>query len=114
MKPRWKIRQIIFKEGSHHLLVFTVSVDNTFFDNCHRQEIGRHTLDLTQSVRYSNLPNNAKLELVKCEKSRAETPVIIALQLETGDRLQHEFHPSTSLWHILEHWEAKDDGYFVT
>ncbi|XP_052262738.1 tether containing UBX domain for GLUT4-like [Dreissena polymorpha] len=71
---------------------------------------GRNTVDLTLSVRYSNLPNNAKLELIKCEKSRAETAVIIALQLETGDRLQHEFHPSTSLWHILEHWEAQDDG----
>ncbi|KAL4239835.1 Tether containing UBX domain for GLUT4 [Mactra antiquata] len=71
---------------------------------------GRTTLDLTLSVRYANLPNNAKLELVKAEKSRAETEVLIALQLESGDRLQHTFLPGTSLWEVLLHWENQPDS----
>ncbi|XP_053393564.1 tether containing UBX domain for GLUT4-like [Mercenaria mercenaria] len=71
---------------------------------------GRTTLDLTLSVRYANLPNNAKLELVKAEKSRAETEVLIALQLENGERLQHSFSPGTSLWELLLHWENQQES----
>lgn len=70
---------------------------------------GRKAFDLTLSVRYSNLPNNAKLELVKAEKPRAETDVTIALQLENGERVQQEFNPGTSLWDILLFWENKPD-----
>lgn len=66
-------------------------------------------IDLTLSVRYSNLPNNAKLELVKAERSRAESDVIIALQLESGERFQHAFSPGVSLWDILLHWEQQPD-----
>jgi len=61
-------------------------------------------------VRYANLANNAKLELVKCEKSRAESSVLIALQLENGERVQKEFSPSTTLWELLEYWEGQEDG----
>ncbi|XP_071107777.1 tether containing UBX domain for GLUT4-like [Haliotis cracherodii] len=68
---------------------------------------GRKDLDLSLSFRYANLPNNAKLELQKLEKSRAEENVGIAIQLESGQRLQHSFLPGTSLWDILQHWEAQ-------
>ena len=70
---------------------------------------GRKTLDVTLSVRYANLPNNCKLELVKSEESRAESDVLIALQLESGDRLQHTFSPGTTLWEVLLHWENLPD-----
>lgn len=70
---------------------------------------GRKTLDVTLSVRYANLPNNAKLELVKSEKSREESEVMIALQLEGGDRLQHTFSPAAALWEVLLHWENIPD-----
>lgn len=69
---------------------------------------GRKPVDVTLSLRYSNLPNNVKLELVKSESSRAEQDVLIALQLEDGQRLQHAFPPATSLWDILQHWENAD------
>ena len=71
--------------------------------------IGRKPLDLTLAYRFSNLPNNAKLELVKSANPRCQAlaMVMVALQLESGERLQHAFQPSTSLWQILEHWESQ-------
>ncbi|XP_061181046.1 tether containing UBX domain for GLUT4-like [Saccostrea echinata] len=72
---------------------------------------GRKTVDVTLSIRYSNLPNNVKLELVKSESSRAEQDVLIALQLEDGQRLQQTFSPATSLWDILQHWEKADSAH---
>ncbi|XP_022315827.2 tether containing UBX domain for GLUT4-like [Crassostrea virginica] len=71
---------------------------------------GRKPVDVTLSIRYSNLPNNVKLELVKSESSRAEEDVLIALQLQDGQRLQHTFPPGTSLWDILQHWENTDSA----
>lgn len=71
---------------------------------------GRKILDLTLSVQYANLQNNAKLELVKAEKPRTESEVLIALQLENGERLQHSFSPGTSLWEVLLHWENQADS----
>ncbi|XP_070580251.1 tether containing UBX domain for GLUT4-like [Ptychodera flava] len=67
----------------------------------------RTILDVNSPVRYSNLPNNAKVELVKTAAPRKETEVNIALQLESNERLQHAFLPSTSLWQILEHWDQQ-------
>lgn len=72
---------------------------------------GRKPVDVTLSLRYSNLPNNVKLELVKSESSREEQDVLIALQLEDGQRLQHTFPPATSLWDILQHWENADSTH---
>ncbi|XP_052071429.1 tether containing UBX domain for GLUT4-like [Mytilus californianus] len=71
---------------------------------------GRKTLDVTLSVRFANLPNNCKLELVKSEKSRVEQEVVIALQLENGERLQGSFSPTISLWELLLHWENKSES----
>ena len=34
---------------------------------------------------------------------------LIALQLESGERLQHSFSPGTTLWEILMHWENIPD-----
>jgi hypothetical protein len=42
---------------------------------------------VTLSVRYANLPNNCKLELIKAEKSRVEQEVVIALQLEISHKI---------------------------
>lgn len=84
-------------------------------DVCHKQKFlppedyklvyGRKTLDVTLAVRYANLPNNAKLELVRSEQSRTESEVVIALQLENGERLQHSFSPGITLWDMLLYWE---------
>ncbi|XP_071797676.1 tether containing UBX domain for GLUT4-like [Asterias amurensis] len=68
-------------------------------------------LDPQLSVRYANLPNNCKLELVKADRPRTESTVVIALQTESGQRLQNEFVPSVSLWDVLLHTESKDSAY---
>lgn len=74
----------------------------------------RKILDESLSWRYSNIPNNAKLELVPQEKSKQESPVRIALQYGDGSRLQGTFEPSVILTDILNYWKeelscVKDD-----
>ncbi|XP_064595711.1 tether containing UBX domain for GLUT4-like [Liolophura sinensis] len=71
---------------------------------------GRKVVDLTLTFRYANLPNNAKLELVKAAQTRAVSDVVIALQLENGERLQHQFSPNITLWQILEHFEEQKNS----
>ncbi|CAL1540508.1 unnamed protein product [Lymnaea stagnalis] len=72
---------------------------------------GRKELDLSLSVRFSSIPNNAKLELSKAASARIEQDVTIALQLDSGQRLQDSFKPCASLWDILLHFESKDSEY---
>ncbi|KAI9557803.1 hypothetical protein GHT06_014552 [Daphnia sinensis] len=36
------------------------------------------------------------------------SPVTLALQLVSGERLIAEFHPEVTLWDILQHWEAQN------
>ncbi|KAH9494855.1 hypothetical protein Btru_015834 [Bulinus truncatus] len=62
---------------------------------------GKKEIDLSLSIRFSSLPNNAKLELIKATSVRTEQDVTIALQLDSGQRLQGSFKPSTNLWNIL-------------
>lgn len=64
-----------------------------------------NVLDLSSTVRYSNLANNAQLELVKASKIRHEGLVSLALQLESGKRLVGDFAPLTTLWEVVNHWE---------
>lgn len=79
-------------------------------------------LDLNSLFRYTNLPQNAKMEMVPTEKPRTEsmfgsvmvvtctchcmptegTEVTLAVQCEDGQRVQGKFDPSmTSLWGVL-------------
>lgn len=46
-----------------------------------------HILDLTTSIRFSNLPNKAMLEMVETDRKREETMVTIGLMLEDGNYL---------------------------
>ena len=67
----------------------------------------KKAIDVTLSVRFAGIPNHAKLELVRASESRLEGDVTVALQLESGDRLQHAFPPTTSLWEVLVYWEEQ-------
>lgn len=58
-------------------------------------------LDTTSTILFSGLPNNAQLELSPITKSRAETDVTIALNLESGSRLIGTFKPQNTLWDVL-------------
>lgn len=58
-------------------------------------------LDTTSTILFSGLPNNAQLELSPITKSRAETDVTIALNLESGSRLIGTFKPQDTLWDVI-------------
>jgi len=69
-----------------------------------RQANQKKSLDLTLIMRFSGLANRAKLELVRAPKTRLDADVTLALQISTGERLVHDFVPTTSLWDILIYW----------
>ncbi|CAH0694121.1 unnamed protein product [Spodoptera exigua] len=60
-----------------------------------------HVLDLTTTIRFSNLPNKAMLEMVEAERKRQESNVTIGLQLEDGERRTADFSPNTSLYDLV-------------
>uniref|UniRef100_G3SY81 TUG ubiquitin-like domain-containing protein n=1 Tax=Loxodonta africana TaxID=9785 RepID=G3SY81_LOXAF len=66
----------------------------------------RSVLDLSLQWRFSNLPNNAKLEMVPASRSREgpENTVRIALHLDDGARLQDTFCAGRTLWELLSHF----------
>jgi len=59
-------------------------------------------LDTTSLIRFTNIANNALLELVPATKSRQNSPVGIWLQIEDGSRLFGEFLSSQNLWEIIQ------------
>lgn len=63
-------------------------------------------IDLTVPWRFSNLPNNAKLEMVTSTRKQAtaESQVRIALQMEDGSRFQDCFSCQQNLWELLTHF----------
>ncbi|KAL4707690.1 hypothetical protein ACJJTC_014871 [Scirpophaga incertulas] len=67
-----------------------------------------HILDLTTTIRFSNLPNKALLEMVESEKKRVETIVTVGLLLEDGDRRTADFPPSTSLYDLTCRLASKE------
>lgn len=79
-------------------------------DVCHKQgfqpseyDLKHHNriLDLTTTLRFSNLPNKAMLEMVEAEKKRKESNVTIGLQLEDGERRTADFPPTTTLYDLV-------------
>jgi len=72
---------------------------------------GRNILDLSLSIRFANLVQGAKLELIKVASSSSKPAIIsIALQLEDGGRLMDKFPNSITLWEILKHFEIRSNG----
>ncbi|XP_053606325.1 tether containing UBX domain for GLUT4 [Plodia interpunctella] len=60
-----------------------------------------HLLDLTTTIRFSNLPNKATLEMVEADTRRLESNVTICLLLEDGERRTADYCPNTSLHDLL-------------
>ncbi|XP_067120877.1 tether containing UBX domain for GLUT4 [Centruroides vittatus] len=74
-------------------------------------------VDLSLIIRFSGFPNNALFELAPVETRRIENDITVGLQMESGERLMHDFKPSTNLWDIICHWkkekgELKNDNEF--
>ncbi|CAI2175853.1 2049_t:CDS:10 [Funneliformis geosporum] len=62
-------------------------------------------LDLSLSIRFSNLAPGAKLELIRVTTPKVHSEVTIALQMDDGGRIIGKFPPTTSFWDILLHFE---------
>ncbi|RZC37472.1 tether containing UBX domain for GLUT4-like [Asbolus verrucosus] len=58
-------------------------------------------LDTTISFRFSGLPNNAQLELATATKARLDSEVILAINLENGNRMIGNFLPDETLSVVL-------------
>merc|ERR1712000_570667 len=70
-------------------------------------------LDLSLTIRFANLPNNAKLILNKKTKSELDSQsVVVRLQGPTG-ACDGTFSPSTSLWNVLVYFgkEGKEKDF---
>ncbi|CAI6350848.1 unnamed protein product [Macrosiphum euphorbiae] len=59
-------------------------------------------LDTTSLIRFTNIANNALLELVPVTKSRQNSSVGVWLQIEDGSRLSGEFSSNQNLWEIIQ------------
>lgn len=58
-------------------------------------------MDLSLSIRFANLTNNAQLEMKVRSGPREDQPVTIAVQSETGKREQAQFTSSESLYDVI-------------
>lgn len=77
------------------------------YDLRHQQKV----LDVTVPFRYANIPNLAKLEMVKLNKPRRDSDVHVALQVDSGERLIHDFKSDCSLFEVLTHWDSVKEGF---
>ncbi|XP_059054017.1 tether containing UBX domain for GLUT4 [Achroia grisella] len=78
-----------------------VCVKQGFQPTCYDLKHHNRILDLTTTVRFSNLPNKATLEMVEAERRRLESNVTISLLLEDGERRTADFPPNTSLYDVV-------------
>ncbi|XP_049715771.1 tether containing UBX domain for GLUT4 isoform X4 [Elephas maximus indicus] len=108
---------VLAPNGRRHTVKVTPSTVllQVLEDTCRRQDFNpcdydlkfqRSVLDLSLQWRFSNLPNNAKLEMVPASRSREgpENTVRIALHLDDGARLQDTFCAGRTLWELLSHF----------
>jgi tether containing UBX domain for GLUT4 len=73
-------------------------------------------VNLSNTIRFANLPQGARIDLVQA--SRSPTVISVALQLpasdkrDMSDRLVEKFASNTSLWEILRHFESSKGANF--
>ncbi|KAK2588339.1 hypothetical protein KPH14_004355 [Odynerus spinipes] len=58
-------------------------------------------LDVNSILRFTGLPNNARIEMVPCTKPRSTSKVTVGILLENGERLMGDFWPDDTLAQIL-------------
>lgn len=75
-------------------------------------------MDTTSLIRFTNIANNALLELVPAAKPRQYSSVGVWLQIEDGSRLSGEFLSSRKLYlsfylcRIVEHYYSYTQFYY--
>lgn len=107
---------VLYPNG--HRQVFHVNSNASIFqileDACKKQRLNPSEYDLyhherplshSLPVSFTNLPNNAELELrATANGQRRTASVDICLQLENGERLMAKFPASASLFDVVSHW----------
>jgi len=78
----------------------------------HVLERNNKRVDLSSTVRFSGLPNNATLEMVKLSEEEAaliisKQTVSVCLQTPSGERLVETFPASTNLGQVVGKWKEK-------
>uniref|UniRef100_A0A224Z5H2 Tether containing UBX domain for GLUT4 n=1 Tax=Rhipicephalus zambeziensis TaxID=60191 RepID=A0A224Z5H2_9ACAR len=115
---------VLYPNG--HRQVFHVNSNTSIFqileDACKKQRLNPSEYDLyhherplshSLPVSFTNLPNNAELELRAAANGQRRTTaaaaasVDICLQLENGERLMAQFPASASLFDVVSHWPDK-------
>ncbi len=59
-------------------------------------------LDLSLTIRFANIPNNAHFDLKSAPIQRKESKITLAVQLESGDRKIDDFDSNQNLWDIIQ------------
>ncbi|KAJ3175861.1 Tether containing UBX domain for GLUT4 [Geranomyces variabilis] len=105
--PSTSLRQVV----ADALTAFRLDADpNTF-----GLKNGRNMLDLGLNMRFANLPQGAKLQLIPVAAySVAPGPVNVALQTPEGERLVDKFAIDTTLWGVLRTWETRNQNLNLT
>ncbi|KAL3216097.1 hypothetical protein MRX96_033265 [Rhipicephalus microplus] len=107
---------VLYPNG--HRQVFHVNSNASIFqileDACKKQRLNPSEYDLyhherplshSLPVSFTNLPNNAELELRAAANGQRRTASVdICLQLENGERLMAKFPASASLFDVVSHW----------
>ena len=78
----------------------------------HILERNNKRVDLSSTVRFSGLPNNATVEMVKLSEEEAaiiisKQVVSVCLQIPSGERLVESFPASTNLGEVVGKWNEK-------
>lgn len=69
-------------------------------------------VSLSQTFRFSGLPNNCLLEMSETDKKRVESCVDICVQMGDGSRKQAQFKSTENLWNVVKQLAAGLlDGY---
>jgi len=92
----------------------TAAKKKGFDPSLHVLEFHKKRLDLSNTVRFSGLPNNATIEMEQLSEEElqkaAQQEVCVCLQLPDGERLTANFPVSVSLGHVLDTWKEKTGG----
>lgn len=83
-----------------------------FDSSVHVLERNNKRIDLSSTVRFSGIPNNASLEMVRLTEEEAalissKQEVSVCLQTPSGERLVETFPSSATLGDVVGKWRAK-------
>lgn len=98
---------------SLQVVLETACTKKGFDSAIHALERNKKRIDLSSTVRFSGIPNNATLEMIKLSdeeidlRSNSSQEVSVCLQIPSGERMVGTFPSSASLCMVLGRWKEK-------